>query len=163
MITRRKIATFAPLLGFTSIVAACSTTSNGNAVPTLAQIQAYVNVLKTELPLFVQESISTGIIKSADVPKAQTALTGFETIADQVLSPAFNVSTVNQTLMSLGAILTSIASFVPAAAPWVGLVQLTVMLISAFIAVQPIAVVPPVPTPVVLGSMHKDTLHFHKK
>lgn len=162
MISRRKIATVVPMFAGLGLLAACSSAGTTAAVPTLTQIQAYVNVLKTELPLFVQESISTGLVKTTDVSKVQLAVTDFVTLANQITSPSFDVSNVNATLVSLGSILTTVASFVPATAPYVGLIQLTIMLVSAFLAVQPV-VVPPTPAPAQLATMHHDTLHFHKK
>lgn len=160
MLTRRKIATSTVGIASMLALAACGTTSSvGTAVPTLAQVQAYVGVLNSELPLFVQESISTGLVKPANQSQVLQATADFQALANQFLSPTFNVSNAQSTLASIGMLLTTVASFVPVTAPYVGLIQLAVMLITAFMTVTPV-VVPPVPTSVKLAAMHKDTIHL---
>lgn len=166
MLTRRSIATG---LGFLTIsgaalglVACASNTASGNvSVPSLAQVKGWVNVLNVELPLFVQESINTGLLKGDAVTSANLALKTFQTLATQILSPTFSVDNATQTIGQLSIALTSVLAVIPATAPYVGFIQLGAAVIVGFIAATPM-IVPSVPTSLQLASMHKATVRFQK-
>lgn len=166
MLTRRSISTGLGLIAITGaatgLVACGSNTASGNvSVPSLAQVQGWVNVLNVELPLFVQESINTGLLKGADVTNAQTALKTFQTLAAQITSPTFSVANATQTVGQLSIALTSVLAVIPATAPYVGFIQLGAAVIVGFLAATPM-IVPSVPTSVQLASMHKATVEYRK-
>lgn len=168
MFTRRNLSSILAgvlVVGATGTLAACgSNAASGNvsSIPTLAQVQAYVSVLNTELPAFVQESINTGLIKAGDVAKANLGVSTFQTLAAQILAPTFNTTNVTSIVAEAGAALTTVAAVVPATAPYIGFIQLAVLLISGFIAASPVAVPPAPPAPVALAAMHKATVSFKK-
>lgn len=166
MLTRRSISTGLGLIAITGaatgLVACASNTASGNvSVPSLAQVQGWVNVLNVELPLFVQESINSGLLKGNDVTNAKLALTTFQKVAAQVLSPTFSLSNATQVVGQLSIALTAVLAVIPATAPYVGFIQLGAAVIVGFLAATPM-IVPSVPTSVQLASMHKSTVEFHK-
>lgn len=165
MISRRKIATGLGSIGIlTGMLMGCaSNTANGTVVkvPSLSQAQAWVGVLVTELPAFVQESIATGLISGPAIAKVQESVATFVTLGKQFTSANFTVANATQIATQIGVALTTIAAVVPAAAPYIGLIQLGVVVITGFIAATPMQV-PHVPSALTLQSMHKDTLRFHK-
>lgn len=163
MLTRRNIAKAVPMLIAIGAVAACSSNTSGGAiVPTLATVQSWVGIINSELPAFVAESIQTGLLTGGAVTTTNQAVSTFQTLAAQFLSPTFTVSNAPTLVSEIGTALTTVLAVLPATAPYVGFIQLGVLVVSAFLATTPI-VVPPAPTPAALSSMHMATLHYHRK
>lgn len=166
MLTRRNIGKIIGAGAGVAALAACAMTPSANGgsssatVVTIAQAQAWVRVLAAEIPMFLQESISTGLIKGPQAQSAETALTTFNTLAGQFLAPTFNVSNTVAVATQIGVALTTILSVIPATAPYVMLVQLGMAVIVGLISAQPM-VVPPVPASSQLQAMHVQTLKFH--
>lgn len=104
--------------------------------PTLTQIQSWVGILNSELPAFIQESITSGLLHGDAIAKAQEALTEFQTVAAQFLSPTFDASNQATLISEIGTALTTVLEVIPATAPYVGLLQLVVLLISGFVATK---------------------------
>lgn len=160
MLTKRNILTGSLAIPALAILAACQT-GTGTAVPVLTQVQSWVNVINSELPVFMKEAEAAGILTGANDTKAQAALVAFQKLAAQVLAPTFDVSNVTAILTQVGAALTVILTAIPATAPFVPLVQTALLVLNAFLAVTPI-VVPPTPTSSQLASMHTATIKFKK-
>lgn len=159
MISRRSIARSAPLVAGLALLAACGVTGNtttggtSTGVPTLAQVQSWVAIVSSELPAFISESETTGLLTGAVDTKIHQGLASFQTLASQFLSPTFNVTNTPVIVSEIGTALTTVLSVIPVTAPYVGFIQLGVLVISSFLAATPIAV-PPIPSSAKLASMH---------
>jgi hypothetical protein len=166
MLTRRNIAKIIGGGAALTALAACAGTPGANTSPsnatvvTVAQAQAWVRVLAAEVPMFLQESIATGLIKGAQVTTAETAQTTFTTLANQFLAPTFDVSNAVAVASQIAVALTTILSVIPQTAPYVAFVQLGMAVIVGLISAQPM-VVPAVPAASQLQAMHVQTLKFH--
>lgn len=168
MISRRKIAQFAPMLIAVGALAACATGNiapNGTsnvAVPTVVQVQAWVSIINSELPAFLAESETSGLLTGTNDIKAKQALVTFQALATQFTSPTFDVKNTAVIVSEIGTALNTILAVIPQTAPYVGLIQLGVLMVSGLIASFPVAI-PALPSAATVASMHKDTLRFHKK
>lgn len=160
MQSKRELLRFAALGAVLPLAVACGTSTGNNAtVPTIAQAQAWVSVLKTELPVFIQESINSGLVKTST--GLTNGITAFTQLATQFTSPTFDVSTTTAVLGQLSVALGTVLTFIPGTAPYVALVQLGLTVITALIAATPI-VVPATPSSTKLASLHTATVKFHK-
>lgn len=163
MISRRKIAQFAPMfVALGALVACAGPGTTGGTVPTLSQVQSWVAIINSELPAFIAESEQTNLLTGATDTKVKAALVTFQALAGQFLSPTFDTKNVAVIVSEIGIALTTVLSVLPATAPYVGFIQLGVLVVSAFIASTAIPV-PAIPSKEVLAGMHRDTVHFHKK
>jgi hypothetical protein len=132
------IGSGAGIIAVGALVGCASNTSTGTAVPTLAQAQSWVTVLNTELPVLVQESINSGLVKTSTA--LSNAVTGFTTLANQFTSPSFSLASASSVLANISTALTTVLSLIPATAPYV----------------------PAVPSSTSLAAMHKATITYKK-
>lgn len=157
MISRRNAAKAIPMFLTVGALAACasSNTTPGSTsrVPTLAEVQTWVAIVNSELPAFIAQSEASGVLPAAAYSKAQQALAVFQALAAQFLAPTFNATNTSVIVSEIGTALTTILSAIPVTVPYVGFIQLAVLVISAFIAASPI-VVPPLPSSASLSAMH---------
>jgi hypothetical protein len=158
MLSRRSIYRFAPMFVAMGALAACAAPgTSGAAVPTLAQVQSWVAIVNSELPTFISESETTGLLTGAVDTKVKASLVVFQTLAGQFLSPTFNTANTAVLVSEIGTALTTVLSVIPATAPFVGFIQLGVLVISAFLATTPIPV-PAIPSKASLEGMHGKTM-----
>ena len=159
MFSRRNLATAIGGLVVTSALLGCGANTSGPGAPTLAQVQQWVGVLSSELPSLVQESINSGVIPKNDVNAVNQGVATFQTLANQVMSPNFDVSNAVKVVGQLSVALGTILSVIPATAPYVGLIQIGLAVVSGFLALTPM-VVPTPPSKVALAQLHKDNVKF---